>query len=293
MTRILITGATGNIGREVIHYLNQSDGQHEVIAAVRNLEKAKQSFSDYPQLDCRYFDFDDQRSFADAFSAVDQLFLLRPPHISEVEQYFGPLLRAAMDKGIKRIVFLSVQGAERSKVIPHNQIEELIKKHGFSYIFLRPSYFMQNLTTTLLPEIREKRSITLPSGKALFNWIDARNIGEAAAVVINSFERYQDQALELTGSENKSFGEAAQIMSEILDYEISYRSINPVRFYFRKRREGLVKGMAVVMTILHFLPRLQKPPQISDNYTRLTGKQPTGLAEFIRREQHLFNRESE
>jgi hypothetical protein len=50
---------------------------------------------------------------------IDVLFLLRPPHISEVETYFNPLLQSAKENNIKKIVFLSVQGAEKSKIIPH------------------------------------------------------------------------------------------------------------------------------------------------------------------------------
>jgi hypothetical protein len=52
------------------------------------------------------------------------------------------------------------------------------------------SYFMQNLTTTLLPEIVKQKRITLPSGKAKFNWIDVKNIGEATAHLILNFAKY-------------------------------------------------------------------------------------------------------
>jgi len=63
---------------------------------------------------------------------------------------------------VNQVVFLSVQGAEKSKVIPHNRIESLIIEYGMEYIFLRPGYFMQNLTTTLLPDIIKRRQIFLP-----------------------------------------------------------------------------------------------------------------------------------
>ncbi|MFO7869725.1 MAG: NmrA family NAD(P)-binding protein [Bacteroidales bacterium] len=288
MNKILITGPTGNIGQEVVDYLCKLDQDSEIIAAVRNVDKAKSKFSNYPNLNFRQFDFEDQDSFNSAFENIDILFLLRPPHISDVEKYFKPLLQSAQDKGIRKIVFLSVQGAEKSKVIPHNKIERLINSLNFDYIFVRPSYFMQNLTTTLLPEIQKKKTITLPSGKAKFNWIDTKNIGEATAKLIQSFEKYKNSSYEITGTENKNFSEVAEIMTKVLGAQITYRSINPISFYFKKRKEGIQSGFAVVMTILHFLPRFQKEPEISDNFKLLTGKEPTLLKEFVERERKHF-----
>jgi uncharacterized protein YbjT (DUF2867 family) len=285
MKRVLITGATGNIGTEVISFLCELDGESEVIAAVRSVEKAKGKFSSYANLSFRQFDFEDESSFSSAFKNIDTLFLLRPPHISQVEKYFKPLLQSAQESGIQKIVFLSVQGAEKSKVIPHNKIERLIKSLGFNYIFVRPGYFMQNLTTTLLPEILKSRTITLPSGSAKFNWIDVKNIGEASAVLIKSFDRFANNAYEITGTENMSFPEVTRLMSKVTGVDFQFRSVNPIRFYFRKRKEGVKSGFAIVMTILHFLPRFQKEPEISESFEMLTGKDPTKLEEFIEREQ--------
>lgn len=285
MKRILVTGATGNIGLEVVHYLSELNSDSEILAAVRNIDKAKKTFKNYLNLHYRKFDFENESTFSEAFDQIDILFLLRPPHISDVEEVFRPLLNSAKEYGVNKVVFLSVQGAEKSKVIPHNKIERLVQELGFNYIFVRPSYFMQNLTTTLLPEILTKKSITLPSGKAKFNWIDVKNIGEATAILISKFEKYQNQALEITGTENKNFGDVADLMTEITSERIRFNSINPISFYFRKKKEGLNGGFAMVMTILHFLPRLQAEPKISDNYQNLTGKVPTTLKEFIEREK--------
>lgn len=288
MKRILITGATGNIGAEVVQYICEFDTDSEIIAAVRNVATAKRRFPNLPNLAFRPFDFEHRESFRSAFKEIDLLFLLRPPHISQVDRYFKPLVQAAQDGGIERIVFLSVQGAEKSSVIPHHKIEKLITSFGFEYIFVRPSYFMQNLTTTLLTEILENKTITLPSGAAKFNWIDTKNIGEATARLITSFEKFQNNAYEITGTENRNFREVAELMSAVIGTAFTYKSINPIRFYFMKRNQGIESGFAVVMAMLHFLPRLQNEPVISDNFKMLTGKEPTTLKEFIEREKDKF-----
>ena len=128
------------------------------------------------------FDFEQPDTFDNALKAIDTIFLLRPPHIDDIEKYFRPLIQKIKEHNVKELVFLSVQGAEKSKVIPHNKIERLIQEYKLDYVFLRPSYFMQNLTTTLLDDIKTKRQVILPSGKAKFNWIDIENIAETSAV---------------------------------------------------------------------------------------------------------------
>lgn len=290
MSNILIIGATGNVGFEVIRFLTKMDTLNKVIAGVRNIEKANNVFNDFPNLDYVLFDFEDFNTFDDALTGIDRIFLLRPPHISDIDKYFKPLLSKVKEKNINEIVFLSVQGAEKSKIIPHNKIERLINDNGLDFIFLRPSYFMQNLTTTLINDIQNKREIILPSGQAKFNWIDIENIGEAAAILLDKFDDYKNQAFEITGLENESFAKVTELINNTIDNPIKYRNVNPLKFYNIKKREGMVKGMIIVMTLLHFLPRFQKEPRISDFYRRLTGKKPTDLKTFIQREKKKFEK---
>lgn len=292
MSQILITGATGNIGFEVIRFLQIMDTSNRIIAGVRNIKKAKNVFKDFSKLDYVHFDFEDSTSFDDALEGIDLIFLLRPPHISDVDLYFRPLMAMIQKKNIKEIVFLSVQGAEKSSIIPHHKIERLIHEYGFDYIFLRPSYFMQNLITTLIQDIQRKRQIILPSGQAKFNWIDIENIGEVAAILLEKFSDYKNQAYEITGSENESFSKVTSLINQAIESPIEYKNTNPFKFYRIKKQEGMAKGMIFVMILLHFLPRFQKEPKISSFYKELTGKIPTDLKTFITREKSKFENPS-
>lgn len=290
MSNILITGATGNIGFEVIRFLFKTNTSNRIIAGVRNVDKAKKAFKDYPLLEYVHFDFENVETFEKALTGIDRIFLLRPPHISDVATYFKPLISTIKKLNSTEVVFLSVQGAEKSKVIPHNKIERLIKEEELDYIFLRPSYFMQNLTTTLINDIKTKREIILPAGQAKFNWIDIENIGEAAAILLDKFEEYKNQAYEITGLENENFAKVTWLINNVIEDQIRFRNANPFKFYRIKKQEGMVKGMIIVMILLHFLPRFQKEPGISDFYEHLTGKKPTDLKSFIEREKKQFEK---
>lgn len=286
---ILITGASGNIGFEVVRFLMKSKVKHKVIAAVRNLEKAKETFKEFPELRFRRFDFEDPKTFTSALDQIDRLFLLRPPHISNVNKYFRPLIKSCVKPGTKEIVFLSVQGAEKSNIIPHRKIENLIMDHTLNYVFLRPGYFMQNLTTTLLDDIKTKKKIILPAGKAKFNWIDGRDIGEAAAMVLQNFSLFKKQACDLTGYENLNFYSVTDLIRQTTGTSVQYKNVNPLRFYLIKKKEGMPAGKIMVMMMLHLLPRFQKEPEISGFYEKLTGKKPGSLKAFLKRElqKHL------
>lgn len=285
MCTILITGATGNVGFEVIRSLSNMRTSSKVVAGVRNIAKAKVALNGFPELHFVEFDFEKPHTFDKALADIDRIFLLRPPHISNVELYFRPLIASIKKNNVSEIIFLSVQGAEKSKVIPHNKIERLIMEYGLSYIFIRPGYFMQNLTTTLMNDIQTKNAILLPAGEAKFNWIDVENIGEIGAVLLEKFEEYKNQAFDITGLENRSFSEVSQLMNKVLEQPIRYRNINPLKFYAMKKKEGMGKGLILVMILLHFLPRFQKEPRISNFYEQVTGKVPTDLMTFIKREK--------
>ncbi len=271
----LITGASGNVGQALIRHAQQLDDPPELLFATRKPPATLPEYATYLP-----FDFAAPTTIDAAVAAADIVFLLRPPQLADVDRYFLPVVEA-LQRHQKPVVFLSVQGAERSKVIPHNKIERLIEAHNVPYVFLRPSYFMQNLTTTLWDDIVTQRKIVLPAGKAKFNWIDVEDIGAVAATVMANFDPYAGQKLVLTGQENLSFGAVVQRWNNHVATPIRYQSVNPVRFYFYKRKQGMTKGFITVMLLLHFLPRFQQEPEITSTIQDLLHRPPRSLDDFL------------
>jgi len=288
MKRFLITGATGNIGYQVIRFLYQQNTTDQVVAAVRDPKRAKPKLQDFPSLTYATFDFEKPATFQQALQDIDIVFLLRPPHLADINKYFVPLVDAMQAQGVSKVVFLSVQGAENSSIIPHHKIEKLILQRDLDYIFVRPSYFMQNLTTTLLSDIQQKQKIILPAAKARFNWVDVDNIGEVTAILLQQFDNYKNKPYVVTGKEKENYYTIAQMMTKVLGQEITYQNVNPFYFYWVKSKDGMPTGMIMVMIMLHFIPRFTKEPAYSEVYQQLTGKQPTTLQAFLEREKETF-----
>jgi len=280
MTKVLITGATGNVGVEVLSALKKLDHQLEIYAGVRDTEFDNEKLSNF-NIKTIKFDFMNVETFLPALKDFDVLFLLRPPQISDVKEYFAPLIETAKKSSIKHIVFLSVQGVENSKIIPHHKIEKLIFDSKIPYTFLRPAYFMQNFTTTLRNELVNNHRIYLPAGQAKFTVIDAEDIGSVAAKVLIEPQKYINKSYELTNNETLTFTEMAEKISKGIGKTIQFISPNLLHFFLTKRKENMPTMLILVMVMLHYFPRFQKTPKTTDWVKIITGQEPKSFDDFI------------
>ncbi len=290
MPKILITGATGNVGKELIKALDNLKSDYEIVIGSHSTTSVQRILGEFPNRILRKVDFTDPECFEAALENIDTVFLLRPPHLADISKYFDPFFCAMKKAQVNKIVFISVQGVENQTKIPHFKLEKLILEHQLEHVFLRPSYFMQNLTSTLLTDIQQMNKIFIPAGKLKFTWIDARDIGKVAARVLIDFDLYKNQILEITGQEVKNFEEVASEMSEVLGREILYDNPNLCSFYLRKKKLGVPNPMIFVMIMLHFLPRFQKQTnKLTTVVKDITGDDPGLLKDFLKREIKVFN----
>ncbi|GAB4148653.1 MAG: SDR family oxidoreductase [Patescibacteria group bacterium] len=274
-SNILITGASGNVGSSLVKQL-ELIGQNFLIADRR---KDLANNSKY-----RYLDFESQSTFESALNGIELLFLVRPPALSDVKKYFRPFLYEAKKQGVKHIVFLSLQGADKIKVVPHRSIELEIINLGFNYTFLRPSFFMQNLSTTHKEEIKNKNEIFVPAGRGKTSLIDVEDIAAVAATILVNPEKHQNKSYELTGSESLNYFQVAEILSEKLNRQIVYRYPNVISFLVRQLKVGRDWKMSVVMTGIYLTARFGQASHITNTVTELLQRNPTTFQEFADRE---------
>ncbi len=277
---ILITGATGNIGLSILRSLQHFQSSLQVFAGVRNIETDTEKLKGF-NIACVKFDFENIDSFSTALKGIDVLFLLRPPQLADVSKYFKPLIYEAKIANIKHIIFLSVQGAENSSLIPHHKIEKLIVESRIPYTLLRPAYFMQNFTTTLRSDIINKQRIFLPAGNAKFTVIDVNDIGAVAAKIITAPQSHFNQSYELTNNETLTFTQMAEKISKGTEKDIKFVSPSLIRFYFTKRKEQVPVMLILVMIMLHYFPRFQKTPKTTEWVKLITGQEPKSFDDFV------------
>ena len=275
--KTLVTGATGNVGAEVVKSLQQL-GQ-SVVTATMNEQDAQQVPVD-PNTSAVRFDFGDPTTYPAAFAGVSKLFLMRPPQISNVKRYLFPVIDYAKQVGVEQIVFLSLIGVERNPVVPHHKVEKYILTSGVPYTFVRPSFYMQNLNTTHRVEIRDQNIICVPVGRAKTSFIDVRDIGAVAAKVLTENE-HQNKAYELTGSEALDYYQVAELFTDILGRKITYRNPSVFEFIRVSRARGIPWAFVMVMVGLYTSTRFGMAKQITRDVQNLLGRQPIRMQQYI------------
>lgn len=271
-----MTGATGTVGSEVVRLLREEG--HPVRAATRNIESVDSRLKDGLVERVR-FDFARPETYRPALQGVTQLFLVRPPAISDTKRYINPAIDAAKQAGVEHVVFLSLLGAEKNPVVPHRKIETYLEASGLAYTFLRASFFMQNLSTTHREEIRDRSEVFVPAGRGKTSFVDARDI---AAVAVKTLTEpwHGGRSCPLTGDEALDYGEVARTLSEVLGREVVYADPSIPRFVARMRKRGFPWDFILVMVGICTTARLGLAAGVTPDTARLLDRAPTTMREF-------------
>lgn len=219
---ILITGATGNVGRQVVQQLVNRGA--DVRALVRDPSKAS-----FPAgVNVVQGDLLDVDSMRLAFKGVSTLFLLNAVVPDEFTQALIAL-NLAREAGIERIVYLSVIHSDKYLNVPHFAgkfgVERMLEQMGFGATILRPAYFMDN-EHTIKDVVTGYGVYPMPIGSKGLAMIDARDIGEIAAIELLRRERASGplplERINLVGPDTLTGEAVAAIWSGVLNRTISY-----------------------------------------------------------------------
>lgn len=270
---ILVTGANGTVGKEVVNELKKLNVEYKISTSRKNTNDV-------------YLNFEDSASIRPALKGITKLFLMRPPHLAD-KKYFEPVIEIAKEVGIEQIVFLSLLGADKNKVVPHAKIEELIIKSGIPYTFLRPSFFMQNLMNQHGDEIVNENMIFVPAGKGKTSFIDAKDIGVVGAKTLTE-NNHMNTAYALTGSEALSYYEIADILSAHLHKQIKYTNPSIISFWRKMRSKGLKKDFIIVMIGIYTTAKLGFAKKVTYDLKELLGRDPITFEEFVIENKDFF-----
>jgi uncharacterized protein YbjT (DUF2867 family) len=219
---ILVTGATGTIGRNVVEQLVKRGAS--VRALVRNPAKA-----DFPKgVDVVKGDLLDVDALRSAFSGVSTLFLLNAVVPDEFTQALLAL-NVAREAGVDRLVYLSVIHSDVYVNVPHFAgkfgVERLIEQMGFSATILRPAYFMSN-DLTVKDVVTGYGVYPMPIGARGLAMVDVRDIGEIAAIELihrkNATRPLPLERINLVGPDTLTGADVAAIWSDVLDRPVAY-----------------------------------------------------------------------
>jgi uncharacterized protein YbjT (DUF2867 family) len=194
------------------------------------------------------------------------------------------VIEAAKRAGVRRIVKLSVLGAETeafSFAKIHRPVEYAIEASGIPFTLLRPGSFMQNFVTYYGDTIRSQSAFYLPQSEARESHVDARDIARVAAKALTD-RSHEGKAYDLVGPTPLTYTEAAEKLSATVGRKISYVGMPDDQY--RKTMIGLgipQKSVDELIDLFRFI-RQQRTPLSSTAIKDVTGHDPIGFDQFVR-----------
>ncbi|MEI6140809.1 MAG: NmrA family NAD(P)-binding protein [Mariniphaga sp.] len=280
MDKILITGATGNVGLTTLKLLESKKYPGiEVVAAVRDIDRAKK-IPGVENCNFCHFEFDEPGTYDAILEGVTKIVLIRPNQVTDVTRYIFPFLTKAEKAGVKQIVFISIVGAERNRIFANHRTENHIKKLTIPTTVLRPSLYMQNLSTLHRHDIQEHDRINIPGGLGLVNYIDVRDVAEAIVTILMN-PGHEHQAYEITGPEVMDFYQIARIFSKELGREIKYSRPSAIKFVRQKLLDKKQMLYVLTLSLLYNAARSGKMNYVNDVFRNITGHAPRNITDFI------------
>ncbi|HEY0789567.1 MAG TPA: SDR family oxidoreductase [Chthoniobacterales bacterium] len=284
--KILVVGATGQVGKVVVQHL-KANPDVETIAAARNPEKAKELGVSVARLD-----LDNVKTIEPALEGVDRAFLATGYTIDMMRQSKS-FLNAAKRQRVKHIVHLGACGDNETQVDHyawHQFIERYVEWCGFSFTHLRPEIFMQNMLGYGGESYIKEGVIRHYIGKARWSWVDIEDLGAVAAACLFEPDEHNGQTYRL-GYEAATFDEFAAILTKVVGQPFSYEARPPEEFY----RTVLAAGAepAYMKCVFNSFTELTngtavKPDEVFDNLPAIIGRKPRTIADFAKKHVAQF-----
>lgn len=266
--RILVTGATGIVGSELVSLLLR-DGV-EVKAATRNPDRARDIFE--PGVEIVELDYRQPATFDAAVEWADRVFLQPPPFDPDAYDTLAPLLDWAVQAGAEHVVTLSAMGIEVRGDLPIRRLEKHLASLGVDYTFLRPNLLMQNFRRDFLGDrIRRTGRFAMPVGDAAVSMVDGRDVAAVAAAALTGTD-HMGRAYTLTGPEAVTHDDMARILSEVSAREIRFESCSDEEMLGWLIGAGWSPEVAGVVIALYQAVRGGVRAAVTDDVERVLGR---------------------
>jgi len=272
---ILVTAATGQVGREVVRRLA---GAGPVRAMVRDRATA----GDLGSAEMRVASFEDFGAMAGAMRGAEIVFLAgrdSPDYVVHQER----AIAAATAAGVRHVVKLSALGARPDSPVElmrdHHAVEARLKASGMAWTYLRPHLYMQNLLRFAGPVAADGR-LAAPMGDGGYPFVDTRDVAAAAAAVLRAPAGHAGHAYALTGPRAVGYAEIARRMGEIAGRDVRYEALAPERFRAELESAGVPAWRAADLAAIASAYR-DTENRPTGGVADLAGRTPTPIERFL------------
>jgi NAD(P)H dehydrogenase (quinone) len=278
--RILVTGATGQLGSMVVDGLLGSAPAKELAVSVRNPEKASRLRE--RGVDVRQGDFEDAASLDRAFRGVERLLFISTDRDNETRlRQHQNAVAAARRAGVKFIAYTSLAKADSSPLAlaaVHRETEAAIRATGIPCSFLRNNWYVENEAGSIQGAAAGAPVVTA-AGTGRVGWVSRTDLAEAAAAVLAG-DGHENTVYELSGPP-LTYDEFARTIGEVLGREVAVQHMDAPEY----RR--MIAGFGLPDHIVELLADAQQAmwqgalDVESEDLERLLSRPPTPLKASI------------
>ncbi len=233
MTRIVVTGASGNYGRAFTDALIAKGRAQDLILITRTPDKLTDRVAQGCEV--RYGDFDKPETLAAAVTGADKILLISGTRVGARVIQHKAAIDAAAKAGVKHIAYTSFIGIDdpaNPAEVRHDHIEteQLIRASGMAWTMLRDAHYADAMILMAGPGVMQSGQWISNAGKGLEAMV-WRDDCVAAAVAVLTSEGHEGQTYNITGPELQTFEDVTAILSEVTGKPISYVSVDDEQQY--------------------------------------------------------------
>ncbi len=281
---IVVTGATGQLGRQIVEGLSARVPAARIGVSVRDPEKA----GDFRQRGMRVSrgDFRDPSTLAEAFADAEQVLIVSVNVLGEeAKRQHGNAIRAARDAGAKRILYTSHQGANPSSAVAfardHAETEALLASCGVPFVSLRNGFYAESALYQL-GGMQETGRLALPKDGRV-SWTARTDLAEAAVAALTDTGLFDGITPPLTAAEALDFADVARLASEVLKRDVTRVVVSEEEYRAARLAQGMPEPMAEMLGSLFRATRAREFDVIDPTLERILGRRPTGMHEVVGR----------
>jgi NAD(P)H dehydrogenase (quinone) len=276
---IVVTGATGHLGRHVVRQLLEKVPADRITAVVRDRDRAADLAAHGVRL--AVADYNAPETFDGLFSAGDRVLLISGNEFDKgrVKQHTG-VIEAAKKAGVALLAYTSAPSSLTAALADdHRATEEVLTGSGVPYVLLRNGWYHENYTEQLAP-VLEHGAVVQAAGEGRVSSASRADYA-AAAVAVLTGEGHENQAYELGGDEAWSFAEYAAELSRQTGREIAYHPVSVEAYAGILTGAGVPGPLADVLAGVDAAIEKGELVVYSGDLSRLAGRPTTPLAEAV------------
>ncbi|MFB3166943.1 SDR family oxidoreductase [Neobacillus sp. 179-C4.2 HS] len=280
--KILVTGAAGKLGSNIVENLVKKVPASDIIAGVREPQSEKAKAYEAQGIEVRLTDFEKKETLVEAFKGVDRVFIVSTVPVMETAiQQQKNTVEAAKETGVSQLVYSSAPRADVSDFVlaaPHRERENIIKESGIPYVFVRNNWYVENELGTIQQCLNGAPWVT-SAGEGKVAWVYRPDLGEATANVLAG-DGHDNKAYELAG-ENLTQQQFVDAVNEVTGKEIPLLAVDTEDHAKMVKEAGVPEEFVSLLVMIQNGIREGGLEAPHSDLEMLLGRKPTSVKEAL------------